>query len=166
MKWTKANCSSCILTILAIVFIFSNPAFGQESVLKSEGPLDEIFIFRAVLSGLLTILIWVARGADKRLRELEEFSQQAKEKRVDGMARLVELENKWKIITHEQKELVSLIGMQRELMLTKYLDKDATEKHWTIVEGTLKDHSSILRTISVQLEAAQQRKDGEERRRM
>lgn len=157
MKWWKRNCRSCLLVAIAILFIAADVA-GQDGIneLKPDSMLDEIFIFRAVLTGLLTILIWVAKATDKRLSQLEEFSKEAREKRVDGFLRLQALEEKWQIVLHEQKELASMIGIQRELMLTQYMDKDAIEKHWHLVEGTLKEHSGFLRLITIQLETAKE----------
>jgi hypothetical protein len=81
-------------------------------------------------------------------RRVEEFNVISAERQATiehNIARIMAIE-------HEQKQQASLISMQRELMLTKYLDKEDTERHRQRVEDMLAKHAESLANISHRLD--------------
>lgn len=139
MNRLKAEWRYIVYAAMAALIIYS-PAYAQQAQTLSErtnGILDEAFLFRAVLSGLLAILIWVARGQDSRLKAAEEDIHEFHNINATRTTKLEYIEGRIGLLEHEQRQLTTLISMQRELLLTKYPDKDETERHRVRVEDTL-----------------------------
>lgn len=156
-----------MLTLLALVLVplivFGDSVLAASAGDTREQGLDEVFVFRAILSGLCMLVIWLAKRADARLNKLELAMQEAREKRIEGFQRLGVLESRAQIIENESKQLLSMLNVLRDLIQTKYLDKDSMEKHWGLVERTLDAQSLLLNNISVQL--TDRKWDGSDRRR-
>jgi hypothetical protein len=146
----KTNLRYYVCWCIVVISLFGGDAGAQTSL--PDGELNLNFLFRLLLAGLIGVLIWIAKGTDGRLikmeRRIEEFNVISAERQATiehNIARIMAIE-------HEQKQQASLISMQRELMLTKYLDKEETERHRARVEETLARQNDMLNTISHRLD--------------
>lgn len=165
MHRLRSQTKAFMALLLVPIILFGDSVVAQSAArAEPERGLDEVFVFRAVLSAICVLLIWLFKKADTRLHKLEEDNQESKIKRQEGFSRLGVLEQRSQVIENDNKQILSMVALQRELLLTQYEDKETTEKHWNMLNKTLDDHRMILTNISTAL-AAQVRKPGEERRR-
>ena len=141
----KAQIRYIIYTALGALILYGDKVFAQGAPHNTEFNLD--FWFRAALSGLLGALIWIAKGSDTRLkaaenriREFDKINAQRTEKIVYHDKRLTNLE-------HDSKEQKTSMGLLRELILTKYHDKEDTDKHREYIESTLSQISTRIERI-------------------
>lgn len=149
----RSTTINLVYSVLGIIVIFGGSSEAADGIMQVGKPvLDESFIFRAVLAGLLGILIWVAKGQDSRLKDAEKLLGKFSEINVARQGKIETIEKRQDLQEHEQKQLLSLISMQREMLLTKYIDKEETERHHAKVEEKLDKHQDILTHISARLD--------------
>jgi hypothetical protein len=134
-----------VAAALLIAFGDSTAATPQHFV---EAPLDFTFVFRALLSGMMMLIIYISKTAEARLElriaQTEKQTAELNALAIQRGGRLEHVEGKILIIENEQKQQMSLILMQREAMLTGYHDKNDTEKHRLHVETELRNINSRL----------------------
>ena len=151
MRFERSTGRSVIYVAMTFVLLFGPQASADSGVLP-EGPIDTAFLFRLLLSGLLGILIWLARGTDSRLKEVEKHAHEITTLAQTRGDRLNLVEKNIELINHEQKQQMTLISMQRELLLTKYHDKEETERHRVKIEDALTAHGNTLTAICTRLD--------------
>lgn len=156
-----------LLTLLALMLVplivFGDSVLAATGGQPSAKGLDEVFVFRAILSGLCMLVIWLAKKADARLNKLELANQETREKRIEGFARLQQLEDRARVIENDNKQLLSMMNIQQNLLQTKYMDKETMERHWNLIEKAIDSQGTLLKNISVQMEVRGW--NGQERRR-
>lgn len=127
--------------ILAGVVLFAPEATAQQGAQVSQDP---DFWYRTIVAGLLSILIWIARGADTRLRNAEKQIISFQNLAVERGSALNNTTRRLELLEHEHKNTVSLVLGQRELLLTKYHDKEDTDRHRQKIEDTLDEQQRQL----------------------
>lgn len=148
---TKANVRHVVHAAIALIMILGPTASAGVEV-PDGGQLDIVFIFRAVLAALLGVLIWIAKGTDVRLHTIERRIGELNDISIRRHTTIEHNIQRIQMLEHEQKQLASLISMQREMLLTKYLDKEETERHRARVEETLARQNEVLTTICHRLD--------------
>lgn len=108
--------------------------------------------FRYVFSGLMAVLIWIARGTDARIKNLEAKHEKQAVGALNRESRLAQAEKQIISLDNDHKNTLSIVMMQRELLLTKYHDKEDTEKHREKIENLLDRHHDLLTKICTRLD--------------
>lgn len=141
----RANAARITYFLVGALLIWGEPTHAAADTAFSTPLVDDAFIFKSVLSGLLGILIWVARGQNDRLKEAEKllnaFSQinATRTEKIMTIERQIEqIDKQITLLEHEHKQTLSIIAMERELRITNYQTKEDTEKHRLHVEEALK----------------------------
>lgn len=148
---TRVNIRLWVQSAVAFIIIFAPTAQAEGGVVP-EGEINLVFLLRFVLAALMGVLIWIAKGTDTRLRSIERRIAELNDVSIRRHTTIEHNTNRIMAIEHEQKQQASLISMQRELLLTKYLDKEETERHRTRVEETLAKQAETLVSICHRLD--------------
>lgn len=148
---TKRNLRYITYMAIVLIVLFGTDVSAQATLPENDS-INFTFLFKFILAGLVGVLIWIARGSEERLtkaeKRLQEFNVISAERQnviEHNIARIHAVEQ-------EQKQLLTMISLQRETLLTKYLDKEETERHRFKVEDTLAKQADILNTISHRLD--------------
>lgn len=141
---------------IALLVLFSPEVSGQvtttKDIMDSTTTQEFGFWYRTIVASLLAVLVWIARGADSRLRGVENAIKDFGTLAVERGGRLKDTEDRLRLLEMEHKNTVSLILAQRELLLTKYHDKEDTERHRDKLERALEEQSKSLAHISARLD--------------
>lgn len=138
----RSNVRHWVYFLLVFGVMIAQPAYAQ--VAAGQEVFDATFWFRAVFTALVSVLIFVAKGSDTRLKRVELRVEDFNVIHAERSHTVKNLDGRLIVMEHEQKQLVTLIGMQREMMLTKYHDKEETERHRVHVENCLAKISARL----------------------
>lgn len=136
---------------LGLIILFGGQVFAQDGKLPAEY-LDLNIWFKLVLTALLAVLIWIWNNTHADVKRHEARLNARDKVEVDVENRLALIEKEIELAKHESKNTLSLVLAQRELMLTRYHDKEETERHRLHVEET-------LRSICKQVERVSDRMD-------
>ena len=144
---------------IALLVLFSPEVAGQvaehtraENIISSTTTEEFGFWYRTIVAALLGVLVWIARGADVRLRTVEKEIGEFHKLAVERGAKLDMTSRRLELLDHEHKNTISLILAQRELLLTKYHDKEDTDRHRDKIERLLDDNTKALQHISQRLD--------------
>jgi hypothetical protein len=114
----------------------------------SINEFDLGFWFRALLSGMLAILIFMAKGTDATLKEHTQRLNSFDIAYATRGKTLNEYDGRLLIIENELKQQMSLLLLLKEMLLTNYHNKEETDKHRAHVERTLDSICRRLDSIS------------------
>lgn len=142
---------------ITFVMLFGDTVQAQGG--PSHNQFDIDFWFRAAMSGLLGTLIWIAKGSDIRLKAAEDKIKEFDKINVKRTERMEYNEKRLTSLEHEAKNHATSLGLLRELMLTKYHDKEDTEKHREHVEAILSQMNKRLERMESRMRMEQSRDD-------
>jgi hypothetical protein len=135
--------------ILAIGITWGDVIIAQSIPPHIPDSLDISFWFRALLSGLLGILIWLAKNQDSRIKTLELAHAEFNQLKVERGHRINVLEREHTEAKARVELLNSQLSLQRELLLTQYArkeDMEAFQRHIdTRFDSMLQQLTNVLR---------------------
>lgn len=158
MSVGKAQLRYILYSAIGLLILYGDKVFAQGGPIQHT-QFDIDFWFRAVLSGLLGALIWIAKGSDVRLKAAEERIREFDKINATRTEKINYHEKRLASLEHDTKEHKSAMSLLRELVLTKYPDKEETEKHREQVEGILMQVNKRLERIENRMRVEQAHDD-------
>lgn len=152
----KENQRYICYAVIGAIVLFGSEAPAQNI---SVDPQDAGFWYRTIVAALLALLIWIAKGADSRLKDAEKAIGKFSEMAGERGNRLDNLRDRLTLLEHEHKNTISLISAQRELLLTRYHDKEDTEVHRQKLEDALEKQQYQLAKVTETLQTICHRLD-------
>lgn len=144
----KTKLRYILYCVLAVAIVYGPMSAAQDGLKVTPVELDFNFWFRAALSALLAILIYIAKGTEGRLKTVEtklhEFDQVSAERKQI----LTQYNGRFHFLENEVKEQANTLQMLERLILTNYHDKAETEKHRNRVEEQLRAIQSRLDSMA------------------
>lgn len=122
---------------LAFAIVYGNASLAAPPA--PDGIFDSVFWFRALLSGMLAVLIYIARNSEKRLQQAESKLTSLDRIAIERGSTLTQYHGRLLFLENETKAQGQSLVLLERLVLTKYDDKAETEKHRVRVEDQLRD---------------------------
>lgn len=139
------------LVLVATLVVATNVAYA--ATVSTNDLIEPTFVFRALLTGLLTLLTWYANKLINKVDLLErELTRVAlATQRIDTNEKVIAS------LRQEDHQIQTQINLLRERMLSEYHTKQETREHYDHVEELLKDLRTELRNLCLKFEHLQER---------
>jgi exopolyphosphatase/pppGpp-phosphohydrolase len=97
---------------------------------------------------MLGVLIWIAKGTESRLKDVEKEVVVFKAIHAERKSTLTQHNGRLLFLENETKQQATTLQTLKELLLTQYHDKEETERHRARLEGQLHGITQRLDTMS------------------